>query len=416
METGYDIIFFWVSRMIMMGLYNMHEAPFRYVYLHGIIRDEQGKKMSKTRGNVIDPLIAADKFGADALRFALATGGGPGNDFRLYDEKLESGRNFANKIWNAARFVIQSIGDEKVRLPEDKRAVEKRRDWPLEDRWIASRVEGVARETNRLLTGFEFNEAGRLLYDFFWSEYCDWYLEMAKVRLKDSDRTPLPVLVYALQSTLRLLHPFMPFVTEAIWQYLRDHVADLAPEALIIAPYPLGEGATDAEAEEAIAAVIDVVRAIRNIRAERGVDPGRYVEAYIASDGPSTAPGGALRTGARPVLEAARPILETLARVRPLHLVDDSSAAPSSGVASAVLDSAQVVLPLAGLIDLGEERRKLGAQLKQAQDEVARTEAKLANEAFTSRAPKEVAAKEEERLAAARSRAEALQQRLAELG
>ena len=192
---------------------------------------------------------------------------------------------------------------------------------------------------NKLLTDFQLNEAGRVLYDFLWSEYCDWYLEMSKVRLKDGDKSPLSVLAYVLQSSLRLLHPIMPFVTEIIWQHLRDHVDGLE-EALIIAAYPLGEGEPDTEADGRAALLIDVVRAIRNIRAERQVDPGRFVEAYVASD------------GSRDVLEAARPLVETLARVRPLHIVAGVNEAPTDQVATAVLSHAQVVLPLLSLIHI----------------------------------------------------------------
>jgi valyl-tRNA synthetase len=402
LETGYDILFFWVARMIMMGMYDMKDVPFRHVYLHGLIRDAQGRKMTKSRGNVVDPLDLTEKYGTDALRFTLATSGTPGNDFRLLDEKLEASRNFANKLWNAARFVVQSMGDEMVRLP-DVGTASTRTDWPLEDRWIVSRSLSVAREVNQLLGDFQINEAGRLLYDFVWSEYCDWYLEMAKVRLKEGDDSPLPVLAYVLQQSLRLLHPIVPFVTEAIWQHLRDHVSGLE-EALIVTPYPLGDGESDDEAEEQTMLLMDVVRAIRNIRADRGVDPGRFVEAYVATD------------GARPVLERGRPIVEMLARVRPLHVVSDAGEAPSEGVASAVLAQAQVVLPLAGLIDLDAERDKLTKQLHEAQGEVNRVSQKLGNEQFRSKAPPDVIAREEERLAAAQSRLEGLQGRLDELG
>ena len=359
--------------------------------------------MTKSRGNVVDPLVITEKYGTDAVRFTLATGGGPGNDFRLFDEKLEASRNFANKLWNAARFVVQSIGDATIELPQDGRTIAKRADWPVEDRWIVSRSLTVAREVNQLLADFQINEASRLLYEFVWSEYCDWYLEMAKVRLKDGDRSPLPVLAYVLQKSLRLLHPVMPFVTETIWQHLREHVEGLK-EALIVARYPTGEGETDAEAEEQAAVLMDVVRAIRNIRADRGVDPGRFVEAYVATN------------GARPVIESGRPIVETLARARPLHVVSTVSEAPARDVASAVLDAAQVVVPLAGLIDLDAERAKLQKQLEEAKAEVNRTEQKLANEQFRSKAPRDVIAREEERLAAAKSRVEGLEGRLNELG
>jgi valyl-tRNA synthetase len=403
MQMGYDILFFWAVRMVTMAMYNTGEVPFRRLYLHGLIRDPQGRKMTKSLGNVVDPLGVAEKYGVDALRFTLATGGGAGNDFRLYDEKLEGGRNFANKIWNAARFVIGSIGDEPVRLPEDSRTVAERRDWPIEDRWIVSRVLATAQEVNRLLDSLQINDAGRLLYDFFWSEFADWYVEAAKVRLKQGDRSPLPVLAYVLQSSLRQLHPFMPFVTEAVWQHLRQAVEGLEPNSIMMAEYPTGDGELDSEAEQRMGTVIEIVRAIRNIRADRGVDPGRYVEAYISTD------------GALPALEAARPILEALARVRPLHLVSEVSEAPKTAVASAVLAEAQVVLPLAGLIDVDAERSRLSAQLAEAEGEVRRLEGKLANEQFRSKAPAEVVSREEEKLAATRSRAEGLRGRLAEL-
>jgi valyl-tRNA synthetase len=402
LETGYDILFFWVARMIMLGLYDMGDVPFRHVYLHGLIRDAQGRKMTKSRGNVVDPLDLTETYGTDAVRFTLATSGTPGNDFRLFDEKLENSRNFANKLWNAARFVIQSMGDEQVGLPDIGDAVS-RSAWPLEDRWIVSRTLTTAAEVNKLLGDFQVNEAGRVLYDFIWSEYCDWYLEMAKVRLKEGDRSPIPVLVYVLQSALRLIHPIMPFVTERIWQHLRDHVEGLE-EALIIASFPLGGGETDADAEEQAALLMDVVRAIRNIRADRGVDPTRFVEAYVAAD------------GARPILENGRQIVESLARVRPLHVIADLKDAPGAQVASAVLSHAQVVVPLAGLIDIDEERQKLTRQLHEAQGEVNRLQQKLGNDQFRSKAPPDIIAKEEEKLTAARSRLDGLQQRLAEIG
>jgi valyl-tRNA synthetase len=398
MQMGYDILFFWAVRMITLGLYNTGEVPFRRLYLHGLIRDAQNRKMTKSVGNVVDPLELAEKYGVDALRFTLATGGATGNDFRLSDERLEAGRNFANKVWNAARFVIGSVGVEGGRRKEEGVDV------PLEDRWIWSRFAATARDVNRLLGELQINEAGRLLYDFFWDEYCDWYLEMAKVRLKAGDGSPLPVLVQVLESSMRLLHPFMPFVTEAVWQHLRSAVEGLEPESIMVAEFLAGDGQRDAEAEDRMRTVIEVVRAIRNIRADRGVDPGRYVEAYISSD------------GAMPTLVAARPMLEALARVRPLHLVSAASETPRTAVASAVLSRAQVVLPLAGLIDLEAERGRLSAQLAEAEGEVRRLEGKLANEQFRSKAPQEVVRREEEKLASARSREEGLRGRLAELG
>jgi valyl-tRNA synthetase len=281
--------------------------------------------------------------------------------------------------------------------------VDQRLDWPLEDRWIYSRALGVMREVNRLFGEFQINEAGHLLHEFFWSDYCDWYLEMAKVRLKEGARSPLPVLAVVLQASMRLLHPIMPFVTEAVWQHLRERIEDAEAEAMVVCSFPQGLSDLDPDAEQRMGAVMDVVRAIRNIRADRNVDPGRYVEAYVAAD------------GAGPDLEAARPILEALARVRPLHVISDASDAPRSGVASTVLAEVQVVLPLAGLIDLDGERARLSKQLSEAEAEAGRVEGKLGNAAFREKAPAAVVAKEEERLAAARARLEGLRRRLAEL-
>jgi valyl-tRNA synthetase len=237
LETAYDILFFWVARMIMMSLYNTGEAPFRTVYLHGLIRDHEGRKMTKSLGNVVDPIEVLQRYGTDALRFVLATGGAPGNDMRISDERLEGGRNFANKLWNAARFVISSLGDAVVDVPP----LAQREAMPLEDRWIMSRLHRTAAEVEKLLGDFQVGEAGRRLHDFFWGELCDWYIEMAKVRLKADDRSPLPVLAQVLDASLRLLHPFMPFVTEEVWQHLRPHLPSPEAEALIVAPWPLAD-------------------------------------------------------------------------------------------------------------------------------------------------------------------------------
>jgi valyl-tRNA synthetase len=277
---------------------------------------------------------------------------------------------------------------------------------PLEDRWIMSRLHRTAAEVEKLLGDFQVGEAGRRLHDFFWGELCDWYIEMAKVRLKANDASPLPVLAHVLDASLRLLHPFMPFVTEEVWQHLRPHRASPEAEALIVARWPLAdERWYDNEAEGQAGLVLDVIRAIRNIRAERGVEPARFVEAYVV-----TAPAG-LRAA-----EASRPVIEALARVRPLHIVDEAGAAPKEQAVAVILQGAEVVLPLAGLLDIEAERARLRGQAAEAEAEVQRLEGKLANEQFRSRAPQEVVAKEEGRLTAARARLEGLQARLRELG
>ncbi|MBM3138919.1 MAG: valine--tRNA ligase [Candidatus Rokubacteria bacterium] len=400
METGYDIIFFWVARMIMLSLYNMDGAvPFEHVYLHGLVRAPDGQKMSKSRGNVIDPLDLTERFGTDALRYALVSGTSPGNDQRLTDDRLEAGRNLANKLWNASRFAITLVepGDD-LALPAAPEAIE--------DRWILSRLERVIADADALMLKFELAEALRQVRDFFWDEFADWYIELAKVRVRVGDRTPMPVLVHVLDRVLRLLHPFMPFVTEEIWQ----RIAALRPDAagapaLIVAAYPRpGALPRDEEAERQLAAVMDFVRAIRNVRAEKRVDAGRWVEAYVV---------GAEAAGTARTLQ---PAMEALARARPLHIVDAAEETPSDGIVTSVLDVGRVVLPMAGLFDLDAERERLRKQIAEAEAEVERQGRKLANEQFRSRAPAGVVAKEEERLATACGRLEGLRASLAELG
>jgi valyl-tRNA synthetase len=403
METGYDIIFLWVARMIMMGLYNMDDVPYRHVYLHGTVRNEQGQRMSKSLGTGVDPLEVVDQYGADALRYTLITSSGPGNDLKLSIQRVEAGRNFANKLWNAARFVLSMIGDAQVSLPAGPPAA----DAPLEDRWIVSRLEELCRGVDDLMQRFELGEAARQVYDFVWGEFADWYIEIAKVRARGERQdgpSPLPVLAYVLDRCLRLLHPFMPFVTEEIWQALASKVDGIDEEALIIAPFPRGEsGYRDEAAEREMELLIDVVRAIRNIRAEKKVEPAKVIEAYVIAD------------GSRAVMESGTPYIETLARVKPLHVVADGQA-PRDQVATAVLEGVTAVVPLAGLFDMDAERARLQKQIAEAEADAGRIQAKLSNEQFRSRAPAAIVATEEERLAAANARLDGLRNTLAELG
>jgi valyl-tRNA synthetase len=239
METGYDILFFWVARMIMMGLEDTGDIPFSTVYLHGLVRDETGEKMSKVRGNVLNPLVTLEQYGTDALRFALSTGTSPGNDIKLTRSRLEAGRNFANKLWNAARFIIGS-----ARADETSQAVQPE-GLPLEDRWILSRLNRTVASVTGLMTDFQFGEAQRQLYEFLWGEFCDWYIEIAKIRLRSAtnDRSPRPVLLHGMETSLRLLHPFMPFLTEELWQNLKEYLPQERKEAesITIAQYPEAE-------------------------------------------------------------------------------------------------------------------------------------------------------------------------------
>ncbi len=417
METGYDIIYLWVARMIMLGLYCRGEIPFSTVYLHGTVRNAEGKRMSKSLGTGIDPIETIDKYGADALRYTLITAGAAGNDLKLSDQKLEQGRNFANKLWNATRFVISMIGDAKVdvaplavALAESKEQRPNSKllnDLSIEDRWILSRIEELSRSADVLMQKFDLGEAARQAYDFAYNEFADWYIEIAKVRARDenaSSPSPLPVLAYVLDRTLRLLHPTMPFLTEELWQNLQRAITGFDDEALIVATFPKGaSGYTDTLAEKQMELLIDVVRAIRNIRAEKKVEPGKYIEAYVIAGAASA------------MFEAAKPYVEMLARARPLHIVATTADAPREQVATAVLEGATAVVPLAGLFDTAVERTRLQKQIADAEAELGRIEAKLTNEGFRSKAPEKVIAAEEERLAGLKSRLEGLRVTLAEL-
>jgi valyl-tRNA synthetase len=403
METGYDIIFLWVARMIIMGLYAMDDVPFEHVYFHGTVRDDRGQRMSKSKGNGVDPEVLIERYGSDALRFKLVTAGGTGNDQRLEEPRIEAARNFANKLWNASRFVLSQL-EPGQKVPPPGSGL------PVEDRWILSRAGRLMVEADRLLNRFDLGEAGREMHEFVWDEFCDWYLEIAKIRLRSGDEvSPLPVLVHVLDTALRLLHPYMPYVTEEIWSGsgdLRSHL-DEGRELLMTAPYPRVSAEEyesrwrDEAAEAEMGAVMDIVRAVRNLRRERNIDAARWIEAYIVS---------------RDDFTSHVPAIEQLARVRPLRLVASAADAPSEGVASAVLDRATVVVPLAGLFDAGAERANLQKQSEQAEAEVGRLQAQLSNESFTSRAPENVVQDARDRLAAAESRLEVARRRLAELG
>ena len=403
METGYDILFFWVARMIMMGLENTGQVPFQTVYLHGLIRDEQGEKMSKVKGNVVDPLDVIDDYGADAVRFALSTGTTPGNDSRSSKSKLESSRNFANKLWNASRYVLQAAdqaGGFDPALPPEL---------ALEDRWVLSRLNRAIARVNALLEDFQLGEAQRELYDFLWSEYADWYIELAKVRLRGGESpSPLPVLLHVLESTLRLLHPFMPFVTEEIWHSLvqRLPLDPSRPASIMVAAYPTPDASrNDGQAEEEMGLLIDIITAIRNSRAELKVEASRQVEAIIdAGD-------------SKPLIEGRLEQIRSLAKAHPISVYGDGQPAPTPDRARvSVLGRARVILPMAGLVDLDAERRRIEAERAELDGVIAKLEERLSNEAFVTKAPHAVVEKERARLADYRERLAKLQERLAEIG
>ena len=409
METGYDILFFWVARMIMLGCYNMGSAPFHTVYLHGLVRDAQGRKMSKSLDNVIDPLEKADQYGMDALRFTLATGSTPGNDMRLTDERLEGSRNFANKLWNGAKFVLGEIANADPLSPPAERGEMPKAEGgsALEDRWILSRLQAVTDSVDELLRQFQLGEAGRQIQDFLWGEFFDWYVEASKVRLRNGDLTPLPVLTKVLDGGLRLLHPWMPFVTEAIWQQLRPHLADAADAtALIGARYPQpGDSDRDLAAEESFAAVQDIVTAVRQVRADYRVQAGQWAEAYVLP-----------QTEVADAVSASAPIVEVLSRARPLTIVAERAQAPTDQIASAVLPAAEVILPLGGLVDLEQERARLNKDLEGILKRLRGAEAKLANEGFRSKAPAEVVKQAEELAADLQRQQSDLESRIGALG
>jgi len=375
METGYDIIFFWVARMVMMGLENTGDIPFSTVYLHGLVRDEKGEKMSKVKGNVLNPVDTLEKYGTDALRFALSTGTSPGNDIKLTPAKLEAGRNFANKLWNATRFIFRSLSsqEEFVSAWDEHKLLAQA--LPIEDRWILSRLSLTISSVTNLMKDSQFGEAQRQIHDFIWGEFCDWYIEIAKIRLSSTDKemvSPLPVLVYVLDSSLRLLHPFMPFITEELWQRLSKHLPKQTAESIMIAAYPeVKEIFTDPESERVMESIIEITRSIRNIRAQYKVESTKWIEAQIY--------GGNLTSAIVPYSQT----IQTLAKAMPITFHDIQQAV-SQGIPSKesdlllVLSNAVIVrIPMGSLVDLETERKRLQKEIEQVQAEVARLEARL---------------------------------------
>lgn len=430
METGYDILFFWVARMIMLGLEFTGQVPFSTVYLHGLIRDEQGRKMSKTAGNVIDPLVVMDDLGTDALRFTLLVGSTPGNDMNLSLKRVEANRNFANKVWNAGRFVISQLAAFEGRLEEpEPREIKVTSmapfplsQWSLADRWIYARLQALIRDVERLFSNYQYGEAGRQIYEFFWGEFADWYIEIAKLQLangisdaaqstEDRERTAT-LLVFVLDTCLRLLHPFTPFVTEELWGRLKQAVAAtrlpyaLTSEALIIAPWPepQAEEEWEAKAIEDFSLVQEVVRAIRNLRAEKGIKPGRRILATIVA-GDQTS-----------ILRQQASAIAALAQVDPARLtILEGPLERPEGHIALVVGKVEIYLPLADLIDIEEERKRLEKELTEAEAQIRRLEALLAGP-FTQKAPAAVVQKEQEKLAVFKESAARLRAQLERLG
>ena len=398
METAYDIIFHWVARMIMMGIENMGDVPFKYVYLHGLIRDEKGEKMSKTKGNVTDPLKIIEQFGADALRFAVVQGTGAGNDSKISPVKMENGRNFANKLWNATRFVIRSIPEDKVNLTIHHNKL------TLEDRWILSRLNQVIKDVDKALAEFRFGDGLNELYDFLWSEYCDWYIELAKIRLRPESKesSPVPVLIHVLETSLRMLHPFMPFVTEELWQHLKNRLPDnwQKTDSIMVAKYPVSDPKyIDAEAERIIGSIIDVVRTIRNVRSEKKVQMDRWITAELHA--------GDLSAAFAPYVDA----VQSLSRAKPITVKSGRLAVTvSDSAVVSVLKDVDVVIPMASMVDQAAEQERIAKEIEMLSADVARLEQRLSDETFLNKAPAAIVTKEKERLAERKDRLERLKQ------
>jgi len=416
METGYDILFFWVARMIMMGLEDTGKIPFRTVYLHGLIRDETGEKMSKLRGNVINPLQAINEYGIDALRFALTTGSSPGNDINLGRGKLESSRNFVNKLWNAIRFVLQSIDAEAMSL----RGAERPSKLRVEDRWINSQLNRLVTNVTELMEDYQFGEAERQIYDFLWSQFCDWYIEIAKIRLGDrSTPSPLPFLISTLEISLRLLHPFMPFVTEELWQSLlraergnlmlrfarADSYQLSTVSSLMIAPYPVADSkAIDPEAERVIDSTIEIIRSIRNARAQHKVRADKWIEAHVYAD------------ELLPNLIPQTEIIQTLARIQPLTILSRQQRKSDKGRALIlILKETEVVLPWVSMVDPLAEKQRLAKESEITQARIAQLDARLKDNTFLAKAPPHIIDRGKQKLYMLKDKLERLHQELAQL-
>lgn len=394
LETGYDILFFWVARMIMSGLWFLDQIPFHTVYLHGLVRDEHGEKMSKTKGNVIDPLIVMDKYSTDALRFTLLTGGSPGNDMNLAESQIEYNRNFGNKLWQMSRFVITNLGDQSsFSLPSPEKL-----DAP--SAWIMSRLNTLVSNVNRLYDSHQFGEGGRQIREFLWDEFADWYVEISKNALygtdQDAKQDTRAVLLTVIDTCLRLLHPYMPFITEEIWSYLPNRES-----ALIIAAFPqpdsryLNEGATVIMDQ-----VRDLIVKLRNTRVTYNVDPAKRIQAIAEGE-------------SAPRIAALAPIFSRLCNIESISILNGDSTAQAAAVVSG---DATLYLPLAGMVDLSAERERLSKELGTISAQIDKTEKNLSNEQFVSRAKPEVVEKERAKLADLKQAQQSVRERLAALG
>jgi valyl-tRNA synthetase len=394
MAPGYEILYLWVARMIVSGLYFMGDVPFRSVMIHGIVRDFEGKKMSKSKGNVIDPLSMIERYGADALRFSLAFTAVPGHDTNISEDRIEGARNFANKLWNASRFVLLSLGDERPSLD----ATTALDPLDLKDRWILSRLDATVEAIEEHLEAFNWSEALRSLHRFVWSEYCDWYIELAKLDLAGghSARTRA-VLLQVLDRILRLLHPIMPFITEELWSLLRP-----GEGSIMKASWPSPDGRRYSEAEPTMERFQELVTAVRRMKVEYGIPPAKRIPVTLSA-GPHTQE-----------LEGLRDALSSLAR---LESVEFRSDVPSTGGRARVLTPSgiEASVVLEDVIDLDAERRRLSKRIEETDQDLERLERKLADREFVSKAPSAVVEKERARLEEARAARGKLEEQLRSL-
>jgi valyl-tRNA synthetase len=398
--TGFDILFFWVARMMMMGLKFRGEVPFRDVYIHALVRDASGQKMSKSKGNVIDPLTVIDEYGTDAFRFTLAAFAAQGRDIKLSVERIAGYRNFVNKLWNASRFALMNLADfDPAGL--DPAAL----DLSLADQWILTRLSEVIAETERTLAEYKFNDAAGALYTFTWHEFCDWYIELSKDDLYGEEperrRTAQAVLYTVLEQLLRLLHPFMPFVTEEIWQVLPGQRP--APSIMVADYLPAASLPVNHQGAEKMALIMDVIKGIRNIRGEMNVPPGKQISAVLACKSPASAA----------VMEQGRDYIRSLARVDELRF--GMEVERPAEAATQVAGEVEILLPLAGLINVAEERKRLEKEIAKIEKDVTLFNKKLSNEAFLAKAPPEVLEKDRNKLKDARGKMQILQDSLAKI-
>lgn len=366
--TGYDIIFFWVARMIFSAMEHTDKEPFKYVFIHGIVRDSQGRKMSKSLGNGIDPLEVISEYGADALRFTLATGNSPGNDMRYYKERVEASRNFANKIWNASRFLLMNLDIDKIELPDKSQL-------RTEDKWIISSFNSLVKEVTENLEKFELGVAVSKLYDFIWDNYCDWYIELVKPRLYEkegADKNAQQVLSFILVNSLKLLHPFMPFITEEIFGYLPT-----GEDTIMLSAWPkYDEALSFPDDEKRMQLVMDAIRSIRNLRTQMNVVPSKKAKVIIVT--PDTE-----------LFEGTQMFFEKLAGASETIIQTDKSDIDENAV-NAVTEGAEVFIPLDELVDKEKELERLTKEKKKLEDEIKRVTSKLSNAGFVAKAPQKI--------------------------